>query len=124
MKTIRLEIDPQFAQHFITQFEKLIAEKTTQCDELTKEIQTLQEGVRIAREQLNGSPGKGGRRPRGKNVSDIKTYLGTLPNNKGSSIIGIVKATGISVSSTSFTLKNNAKDFEFDKGEKVWKLKQ
>jgi hypothetical protein len=51
--------------------------------------------------------------------------LEKLPEGKGAKMTEISKSTGISVSSTAYTLRNYKKDFEQDKEIKsLWTLKR
>ena|ERR1700680_2326819 len=124
MKTISIEVDPEAAKYFLVNLEETLSAKLRERDELTAEISRLESSARKMRDQLQGENGFGMRRPRGENRQRIVEYLKKLPpGSKGAKMSGISKSTGISVSSTNFTLRNYIKYFEQDKETKLWKLK-
>ena len=123
MKTVTIQIDPESARDFLASFENSISEKLRAREELNAEIAKLEENANQLREQLQELDGATVRQPRGANRKKIIEYLKTLPTGKGARMTQIRKSTGISVSSTAYTLKNYKKDFEQDKETKLWKLK-
>jgi len=120
---ITIEVSPDAARDFLRDIESKISMKLKAREELNTEIQKLEESANDVREKLQGSDGAGIRSPRGANRERIKEYLKTLSPGKGARMTQIRKSTGISVSSTAYTLRHYKKDFEQDKETKLWKLK-
>ena len=114
-------MDTITAREWLTQLERQLGEKIRERNRLNEEVQSLETRAKSLRDQLQETNGEGSRQPRGANFTKIKEYLSKLPENKGARMIEIHKATGVSVSSTSFTLKNKKNAFAEDNG--VWKLK-
>jgi hypothetical protein len=123
MKSITIEVDPDIARDFLANIETKISEKLRSREELSSEIVKLEERAKNMREQLQGLNGTGTRNPRGENRKRIIEYLKKMPSGQGARMTQIRKSTGISVSSTAYTLNHYNKDFEQDKETGLWKLK-
>jgi hypothetical protein len=125
MKTVTIEVDPESAKDFLANIENKISEKLRAREELGAEIIKLEESAKNMRTQLQVINGARTRRPYGTNRVRIREYLEKLPEGKGAKMTEISKSTGISVSSTAYTLRNYKKDFEQDKEIKsLWTLKR
>lgn len=120
MKTVTIEVDPEYAKAFLSNLEEAIAEKRNARDQLGAEITRLEESVKNVREQVNGADAQ---KPRGENKKRIREYLAKQPNGKGARMSAIASSTGISISSTNFTLRNYVEDFKQDSKTKLWTLK-
>lgn|ERR1022692_328091 len=120
MKTVTIEVDPESAREFLASIEGKIAEKRRAREELDGSIAKLEESAKRMREQLHGVNGQGGRLPRGENRRRLMEYLQRVPG--GATLTTIAKSTGVGISSTSYTLKNN-RDFAYDSANNLWKLK-
>jgi septal ring factor EnvC (AmiA/AmiB activator) len=119
MKMISIAVDVDGAKEFLTTIEEKISEKHRIRDELNKEISRLEERAKTVRDQLQ--PSNGERSPRGENKRRLKEFLAKLPD--GATLSTISKSTGVSVSSTAYTLKNNSEDFVFERKTSLWKVK-
>jgi len=122
MKTISVQLNAETAKRVLADFEQQISEKIQARDKLSSEITDLNEGAKLMREQLQGVNGIATRKARGENPKKIKNYLRNLPANKGARMSEISKSTGISASSTSFTLRHYKKFFVKDENS-LWRLK-
>jgi hypothetical protein len=118
MKKIAIEIDPDSAKEFLATLEAKLSEKRRVREELSKDISKLEASAKAVSDQLQGENGE--RSPRGKNKSAIIEFLKKLPD--GATLSSISRSTGISVSSTAYTLKNSD-EFEFEKRTSLWSVK-
>lgn len=120
MKTVTIEVDPESAKEFLASLEGKIAEKRRAREELDSAISKLEDSVKRMRDQLHGVNGHSGRPPRGENRRKLVEYLLRIP--RGATLTTIAKSTGVGISSTAYTLKNNS-DFAYDSANNFWKLK-
>jgi hypothetical protein len=120
MKTLTLQVEPEIAKRILSEFERQISEKIRSRDALSQEINKLEESAKTLRAQLQGGNGAGSRQPHGANKTRILEYLTHLPDGKGARMIEISRATGISASSTAFTLRKNPKSFVQE--ARLWRL--
>ena len=118
MKKISIEIDPEYAKEFLAGLEGKLSDRRKAREELSKEIAKLEASAKAVSDQLQGENGE--RSPRGKNKSAIMDFLKKLPD--GATLSTIARSTGVSVSSTAYTLKNSA-EFEFEKRTSLWRAK-
>lgn len=123
MKMVTIQVDSETAKRLISDFENKISEMLQERERLNAEILKLDESAKKMREQLHGVNGTTSRQPHGQNTKRIKEYLAKLTDNKGARMSEISKSTGISPSSTSFTLKNYKKYFVREEETGLWKLK-
>src|SRR5437667_11971663 len=112
MKTVTIEVDPESAKDFLSNIESKISEKLRAREELSAEISKLEERAKNMREQIQTITGATARNPYGTNRVRIREYLEKLPEGKGAKMTEISKSTGISFSSTAYTLRHYKKDFE------------
>ncbi len=119
---ITLKITPDAARAVLQDFETKMSRRLQEREELNDEIQKLENSVKSLREQLQGVNGSAIRSPRGENRKRIVEYLKRLPEGRGARMTEISKATGISMTSTSYTLQHNRKNFIRDETY-LWRLK-
>ena len=120
---LKLDVDPATAKMVLDLMENMISSKRQSRDELSAELETLENGFKSLREQLSANGADAGQQPRGDNRARIREYLSKISSNKGARASQITKDTGIGVSSTAYTLKHYDEDFVRDEETKRWRLK-
>src|SRR5437588_7586236 len=109
-KTVTIEVDPEDAKEFLASTEGKIAEMRRARAGMDATITRLEASEKRMRDQLHGMNGKSVRPPRGENRRKLVEYLKSVPG--GASLTTISKSTGVGISSTAYTLKNN-RDFTY-----------